>query len=91
MFSFIEEPWNIYYYRDKDKVEVDFVLENPARKIIGVEVKASHTILNQDFKGLRKLAELAGANFISGIVLYNGNQCLPVGDKLWAISFSQLD
>jgi predicted AAA+ superfamily ATPase len=85
------EPWNIYYYRDKDQVEVDFILENHAHKIIGIEVKASQTILNQDFRGLRKLASLADENWISGIVLYNGDKCLSFGDNLWAIPFSFLD
>ena len=85
------EPWNIYYYRDKDQVEVDFILENHAHKIIGIEVKASQTILNQDFRGLRKLASLADKNWISGIVLYNGDKCLSFGDNLWAIPFSFLD
>lgn len=85
------EPWNIYYYRDKDQVEVDFILENHAHKIIGIEVKASQTILNQDFRGLRKLASLADKNWISGIVLYNGDKCLSFGDSLWAIPFSFLD
>jgi len=85
------EPWNIYYYRDKDQVEVDFILENHAHKIIGIEVKASQTILNQDFRGLRKLANLADKNWISGIVLYNGDTCLSFGDNLWAIPFSFLD
>ncbi len=89
--SFTEEPWNIYYYRDKDKVEVDFILENHVRKVIGIEVKASHTIFNQDFRGLRKLADLTDKNWISGIVLYNGDKCLSFGDKLWAIPFSMLD
>lgn len=86
-----DEPWNIYYYRDKDQVEVDFILENHARKIIGIEVKASQTIVNQDFRGLRKLAGLADKNWISGIVLYSGDKCLSFGDNLWAIPFSFLD
>ena len=86
-----DAPWNIFYYRDKDQVEVDFVLENHARKIIGIEVKASSTVFNQDFRGLRKLASLADENWISGIVLYNGNQCLSFGDNLWAVPFSLLD
>ncbi len=89
--SFTEEPWNIYYYRDKDKMEIDFILESHAHKIIGIEVKASHTIFNQDFHGLRKLAGLTGKNWISGIVLYNGDKCLAFGDNLWAIPFSMLD
>lgn len=86
-----DEPWNIYYYRDKDQVEVDFILENHARKVIGIEVKAGQTIFNQDFRGFRKLATLAGNNWQSGIILYNGNQCLSFGEKLWAIPFSFLD
>lgn len=84
-------PWNIYFYRDKDKVEVDFVLENHAHKIIGVEVKASSTVSSQDFRGLRKLAALSDKDWVSGIVLYNGEKCLSFGDSLWAIPFSFLD
>ncbi|HAT7071645.1 TPA: DUF4143 domain-containing protein [Legionella pneumophila] len=91
MCTLAKEPWNIYYYRDKDQVEVDFILENHARKIIGIEVKASQTILNQDFRGLRKLARLADKNWVSGIVLYSGDKCLSFGDNLWAIPFSFLD
>lgn len=86
-----DEPWSIYYYRDRDQVEVDFVLENHARQLIGIEVKASQTITNQDFRGLKKLAGLAGKHWISGIVLYNGDKCLPFGNNLWAIPFSMLD
>lgn len=90
ILSFTEQSWNIYYYRDKDQVEVDFVLENHARKIIGIEVKASHTIFGHDFKGLRKLSNIAGKNWITGIVLYSGNQCLSFGDNLWAVPLSML-
>lgn len=86
-----DDPWNIYYYRDKDQVEVDFVLENHAGKIIGIEVKASSTVFTQDFKGLRKLASITDKSWISGIVLYNGDRCLPFGDNLWAVPFSLLD
>lgn len=84
-------PWNIYYYRDKDQVEVDFILENHEHNIIGIEVKASQTVFDQDFRGLRKLAALAEKKWISGILLYNGDKCLPFGDKLWAIPISCID
>jgi predicted AAA+ superfamily ATPase len=84
------EPWDIFHYRDKDQVEVDFVLENHERKIIGIEVKASSTIFNQDFRGLKKLASLVGNDWLSGIVLYDGEQCLSFGNNLWAIPFSLL-
>lgn len=88
--SISDEPWDIFYYRDKDQVEVDFVLEKGDGKIMGIEVKASKTIFSHDFKGLKKLASLSGKNWLSGIVLYDGEQCLPFGDNLWAIPFSLL-
>lgn len=85
-----QDEWKIFHYRDKDQVEVDFVLENIDNKIIGVEVKASRTILNKDFNGLRKLSKLAKKDWFSGLILYNGDRCLPFGDNLWAIPFSFL-
>lgn len=88
--SVTTDPWDIFYYRDKDQVEVDFVLENPERKIIGIEVKASSTVFTQDFRGLRKLASLSGKDWLTGIVLYNGDQSLSFGDNLWAIPFAYL-
>jgi len=69
---------------------VDFVLENPERKIIGIEVKASSTIFNHDFRGLRKLASLVGNDWLSGIVLYDGEQSLSFGDGLWAYHYPHL-
>ena len=84
------EPWYLSHYRDKDQVEVDFVLEDPLRKIIGVEVKAAATVLPQDFKGLKRLQAQAGSDFITGIVLYDGARALPFGDRLWAVPISAL-
>lgn len=85
------DSWDIFHYRDKDQIEVDFILENGANQIIGIEVKASSTVFGHDFRGLRKLSALAGKDWISGIVFYNGEQCLSFGDSLWAIPFSFLD
>lgn len=84
------ELWYLSHYRDKDQVEVDFVLEDALRQVIGVEVKAAATVLPQDFKGLKRLQTLAGDSFVSGIVLYDGAHALPFGDRLWAIPFSAL-
>lgn len=88
MTAIVDEPWDIFHYRDKDQVEVDFVIENADRRIIGIEVKASYTVFNRDFNGLRKLAAVSGKDWLTGIILYNGDQCLSFGDNLWAIPFS---
>jgi hypothetical protein len=53
--------------------------------IIGIEVKAAATVTSNDFRGLKKLQTLTGTSFISGIVLYDGDQALSFGERLWAI------
>lgn len=85
-----DDPWYLSHYRDKDQVEVDFILENPLRQIIGIEVKAAASVGPQDFKGLRRLRAQTGGDFITGIVLYDGTHALPFGEGLWAVPLSAL-
>lgn len=84
------ESWFVSHYRDKDQVEVDFVLESPLQAIIGIEVKAAATVSAADFKGLRRLQDLTGSQFMTGLVLYDGTVPLPFGDRLWAVPLSWL-
>ncbi len=79
--AWAEESMNIYHFRDKRKNEVDIVLEQEDHRLIGVEVKASSTVRDKDFKGLKKFAEITGEQFKFGIVLYTGARLLPFGDK----------
>lgn len=69
----------LYHYRSHEGTEVDFVLENSDKRIVGIEVKAAHRISAQDFKGLKDLAEIAGTQFHRGIVLYMGDKIIPFG------------
>ncbi len=80
-----DERWTISHFRDKDGVEVDFVLELPTRELIGIEVKASSSVHSADFKGLRRLQSLAGRDLVNGLLLYNGDKALSFGDGLWAV------
>ena len=68
-----------WHYRDKDQVEVDCVITRGAR-IWGVEVKAGRSASESDTKGLRRLAQRSGSDFVGGIVLYSGNSVVPLGD-----------
>ena len=78
------------YYRDKEKLEVDFVIENTAGKLVCVEVKASATIKEKDLRGLKKLAQLSGDQFKMGVLLYDGTEAMPLGDSIWAVPLSSL-
>jgi len=78
------EPISFYHFRNRDDHEVDIVLEQGAQ-LAGVEVKASGTVRNEDFRGLRKLQEIAGERFTCGVVLYDGEVSLPFGPQLFAL------
>lgn len=88
--TWADVDYSIFYYRDQDQYEVDFVIENPSRHIIGVEVKAGASVGEGDLRGLKKLAHIAKDLFVAGIILYDGEHTLPLGDRLWAVPVSTL-
>jgi predicted AAA+ superfamily ATPase len=81
---------SIFHYRDKDQVEVDFVLQNAGGQIVGIEVKAAASVTRRDFAGLERVASAAGIAFVQGIVLYDGDQTLSFGKNLRAAPFPTL-
>lgn len=78
------------HFRDKEHNEVDIVIEDDTRGVVGIEVKASATVTLADLKGMRLLAEATGKRFRCGIVLYDGKATLPLGERLWAAPISSL-
>ena len=85
-----EDDYRLLYYRDSDMVEVDMVIENAAGNLVGVEVKAAASVKPGDLRGLKKLAGLAGDQFKMGVVLYDGPETLPLGERMWAAPLSTL-
>jgi predicted AAA+ superfamily ATPase len=88
--SWMNDACMLYHYRDKDQDEVDFVVEDNAGALVGIEVKASATVNTGDFKGLRKLADAGGNAFKLGLVLYDGDKGVPFGNRLFAAPLSCL-
>jgi predicted AAA+ superfamily ATPase len=85
-----DDKINLLHFRTADNKEVDFVLEKSNGKLAGVEVKKSDHVTADDFKGLITLRELAGKDFVCGVVFYNGRDLVPFGDKLWAVPLAFL-
>lgn len=77
---FAIEALEPYHFSIHKGAEVDIVLEDRRKQIYGIEIKSTATIQENDFRGLKKLAELAGDRFKKGIVLYTGGQVLGGGD-----------
>lgn len=78
--TWLDDDLRFSHYRDKDQVEVDIVIEQ-GKKIWGVEVKKAASIQPKDGAGLNRLAALAGPQFQGGILLYGGNNTLPLSIK----------
>ncbi|MCX8566392.1 MAG: hypothetical protein ON057_001119 [Glomeribacter sp. 1016415] len=85
-----DEAYTLHHYRDKEQSEVDLVVENEIGAVLGIEIKASASIHADDFKGLRKLAQICQDEFKLGIVFYNGENIIPFGDRLFAAPISCL-
>jgi predicted AAA+ superfamily ATPase len=85
-----DQPASLFHFRTKDGIEVDTVLETPDGRVAGVEVKASATVTDRDFRGLRTLRDQAGGRFARGVMLYCGGRTLPFGDRLSAAPIAAL-
>ena len=88
--SWEDEPFEFFHFRDKEQNEVDVVIENSDGRLIGLEVKAAATVGADDFGGLRKLAAAAGKRFAGGFLLYDHDQVVPFGDRLFAAPISSM-
>lgn len=88
--GWVDNSLHFSHYRDKDKLEVDLVIEQ-GRKVWGVEIKRAASVQDKDGRGLAKLASQAGKNFQGGILLYSGTNCLPLKlDKCFAVPMNWL-
>jgi predicted AAA+ superfamily ATPase len=68
------ERISLHHLRDKDGYE-DIVMQRGTHHA-GIEVKAASSVREGDFRGLKRLRELLGPRFHSGIVLYDGEHVL---------------
>jgi len=83
--NFLDARYHFYHYRDKDKVEIDLLLENTQGDIIAIEVKAAATVTHKDLSGLKKLANLIQDKLKIGILLYDGDHTTAFGERLFAV------
>jgi len=78
------------HYRNKDGYEVDFVLEMPFDKVIGIEVRVSKMTQPNDLRGLKRLKQATRKRFVCGIILHNGDRIQQFAPSLFAMPFDML-
>ncbi len=83
--------YSLYHYRDREKREIDLIVERDDGALLGIEIKSAATITGNDFKHLRWFKEnIADDRSFTGIVLYAGEHAGSFGDGLWAVPFSDI-
>ncbi len=83
------DPVSITHFRDRDQVEVDFVLERAGR-VVGIEVKAAASVRPEDLRGLKRMQDVADRAFACGIIVPDGDRIQRIGARLYAMPVSQL-
>jgi len=83
--------YELFHYRDREKREIDFVIERDDQALLGIEVKAGSVVSSSDFKHLKWFQEnIAKDRPFIGIVLYSGDHAGSMGENLYAVPFKAL-
>lgn len=86
-----ENDYNLFYYRDREKREIDLLIEDDNGDLLGIEVKAASVVHQDDFKHLAWFRDnIAKERRFVGIVLYTGQLAGSMGERLWAVPFGSL-
>ncbi len=85
-----KRPVHLSHFRTAIGEEVDIVIEDASGNLIGIEVKASHTVTSSDFRGMNSLKDKAKKKFRKGIVLYTGQDTIPFARDLFAVPIDAL-
>ena len=85
------DNYELYHYRDREKREVDFIIQHEDGSILGIEVKAGSAVSKDSFKHLKWFRDrMAKEQPFTGIVLYTGEHTVPFGKGMWVVPISAL-
>jgi predicted AAA+ superfamily ATPase len=83
--------YELFHYRDREKREIDFLIEREDNTLLGIEIKAGSAIEKNDFNHMLWFKEnLAKNRTFIGIILYTGEFPASFGNDLWAVPFGLL-
>ena len=86
-----ENYFELYHYRDREKREIDFLIQDEDDSIYGIEVKSGSNVSKESFKHLSWFKEnLAKDKKFVGIVLYTGDYISSFGKDLYAVPINNL-
>ena len=72
-----ENAYQLYHYRDKDKREIDFLIERDDRHKLAVEIKSGTSIRKSDFRHIEWFRDnLSKGAPVIGVILYTGDDMI---------------
>ncbi len=81
--------WRISHFRNGNRQEIDFMIQDDQGRLLGIEVKSSESLNSDDAKHLKWFADRSKHPF-TGIVLYAGNTVTSFGKGCYAVPYSAL-
>jgi len=88
--TWMDSPVTPGYWRTKDGVEVDLVLERHDGAVIGIEVRAGDHVPGAQLAPLRALRDRLGSSFKVGIVFYLGPASYRADDRIHVLPIDRL-
>ena len=83
--------YELFHYRDREKREIDFLIEREDNALLGIEVKAGSAVAREDFRHMRWFQKnLEKKQAFVGIILYTGEFPVSFGNNFWAVPFGLL-
>ena len=83
--------YELFHYRDREKREIDFLIEREDDALLAIEIKAGSAIDKHDFNHMTWFQNnLVKSQTFVGIILYAGEIPASFGNNLWAVPFGLL-
>jgi predicted AAA+ superfamily ATPase len=81
----------IHHFRDRENREIDFLISGRRGDLLGIEVKAGSMVSGEDARHLKWFKDkLAKERPFTGVVLYTGENTLPLGEGITAVPMACL-
>ncbi len=69
--------YELFHYHDREKREIDFLIEREDDALLGIEVKAGSAVAKEDFRHMRWFQKNLKKNqTLVGIILYTADKLL---------------
>ncbi len=83
--------YTLWHYRDRQKREIDFLIEREDGAMLGIEIKSGSNIGLNDFRHMKWFKEtLLKDQPFTGIILYSGENIASFGKNMLAVPFGAL-